>query len=300
MHLKGFLSYIQFEKRFSKHTLDAYRSDLSQFSAYIAEKHNSDDKDLTSITHRQIRSWVVHLMNEKRTPKSVNRKISTLKTYYKYLLRKGAIKKNPMLKVVAPKVAKPLPLFIDKKSIQEIFNLFDKYPASTEKDKFIRIRDLFIVELLYGTGIRRSELLGLKENSFDLKNKTIRVLGKGNKEWLLPMVNNLKDILRQYLEIKKNLFGDSVFLILSNAGQKAYPALIYRIIHKLLSETSSLSRKSPHILRHTFATHLSNNGAELNAIKELLGHASLASTQIYTHNTIDKLKEIHRLAHPKA
>ncbi|MFN0276592.1 MAG: tyrosine-type recombinase/integrase [Chitinophagales bacterium] len=301
MHLNGFFSYLQYEKRYSMHTVNAYRTDIAQFSKFLENQYRITDPEMLEVTHRHVRSWVVELMDEKISAKSVNRKISSLKTYYKFLLKHGAIKKNPMLKVVSPKTAKTLPLFIDKKGMEAVFQYIEtNYPVSTPQESFIQSRDKFILELLYGTGIRRSELLGLKERDFDTSKKTVKVLGKGNKERLLPLGGRIVKIMNEYLGKRNLVFGNAETLFVSNLGKKAYPKLIYSIIHNLLLGNTSITRKSPHVLRHTFATHLSNNGAELNAVKELLGHASLASTQVYTHNTIDKLKKAHRLAHPKA
>lgn len=301
MHLNGFFSYLQFERRYSIHTVDAYRRDIAQYSVFLQTAFHITDTDLLQTTHRHVRAWVVTLMNEKLSAKSVNRKISSLKTYFKYLVKHGVLKKNPMLKVVSPKIPKTLPLFINNKGMDDVFRYIDEnYPSTTPQELFIQSRDKFILELLYGTGMRRSELLGLSEKDFDISKKTIKVLGKGNKERLLPLGNRIVKSMEVYLSKRNIVFGKTQTLFVSNTGKKVNPKLIYTIVHNLLAGNTTLTRKSPHVLRHTFATHLSNNGAELNAVKELLGHATLASTQVYTHNTIDKLKEIHRLAHPKS
>jgi integrase/recombinase XerC len=302
MHLNGFFSYLQFEKRYSKHTVDAYRNDIKQFVAYTYQSEiPAADTDLTKITYRQVRSWVVHLMANKITAKSVNRKISSLKTYYKYLLKQGVIKKSPMQKIVSPKIPKYLPLFIEEKAMDGIFNYMDEhYPNSSPEEQYILLRDKLIIEMLYGTGMRRSELLSVRDQDFDRNKKTVKILGKGNKERILPVSNKILSLLAAYVNQRNNVFGKTQTLLLSNTGGKPYPRMVHNVVHRVLSKNTSLTRNSPHVLRHTFATHLSNNGAELTAVKELLGHATLASTQVYTHNTIDKLKEIHRLAHPKA
>lgn len=301
MYLDKFFSYIEFEKRFSKHTIEAYRSDLLQFADFLSAEYKiQNDDSLLAVNHRQIRAWIIRMMEEKMSPKSVNRKISSLKTYYKFLIRNGVIQKNPLLKVVTPKTSKPLPVFVEKKGMDKVFDILRNYPDANDCERYTGLRDLLIVELLYGTGMRRSELLSLREDSFDLSRNLIKVKGKGNKERLIPFGKNLADLYPLYLNAKKAQFGENEFFLLSDNGRPAYPDLIYKIVKRLLSQTTSLERKSPHVLRHTFATLLSNNGAELNAVKELLGHASLASTQVYTHNKIEKLKEIHHLAHPKA
>lgn len=301
MHLNGFFSYLQFERRYSIHTVDAYRRDIAQYSAFLQTAFHITDIELLQTNHRHVRAWVVALMNEKINAKSVNRKISSLKTYFKYLVKHGVLKKNPMLKVVSPKIPKTLPLFVNSKGMDDVFRYIDEnYPSTTPQELFIQSRDKFILELLYGTGMRRSELLGLSEKDFDISKKTIKVLGKGNKERLLPLGNRIVKSMEDYLSKRNIVFGKTQTLFVSNTGKKVNPKLIYTIVHNLLAGNTTLTRKSPHVLRHTFATHLSNNGAELNAVKELLGHATLASTQVYTHNTIDKLKEIHRLAHPKS
>lgn len=300
MYKKRFYTYLQFEKRYSFNTLDAYKLDLEQFSDFIAKEYPDEDTELLSVHHRQIRAWIIQLMDQQISPKSVNRKISTLKTYFRFLLKQGAILKNPMAKVIAPKTPKPLPVFIEKNNMQSLFGLMeDAYPENTEPEKFIKSRDRLIIEILYSTGIRRAELLGLKEASFNAASKTVKVLGKGNKERIIPVSDELLKLVFEYIGIRNKLVGEKEFLLVTDKGKKAYPGLVHTIVNKLLQNVSTLTRKSPHVLRHTFATHLSNSGAELNAIKELLGHASLASTQVYTHNTIDKLKDIHRHAHPK-
>lgn len=300
MYKKRFYTYLQFEKRYSLNTLDAYKVDLEQFSDFILTQYPDEDPDLISVHHRQIRAWIVQLMDQQISAKSVNRKISTLKTYFRFLLKQEAIRINPMAKVIAPKMPKPLPVFIETNNMNSLFGLIEnEYPESNEMEKFIKARDRLIIEILYSTGIRRAELLGLKNESFNQSSKTVKVLGKGNKERIIPVSDALLKFVFEYIGIRNKLVGEKEFLLVTEKGKKAYPGLIHNIVSSLLEHVSTLTRKSPHVLRHTFATHLSNSGAELNAIKELLGHASLASTQVYTHNTIDKLKDIHRHAHPK-
>lgn len=300
MYIEGFFTYLRYEKRYSPHTIEAYRNDLEQFSEYLHQEFAHTDTDMLDVHHRQVRGWVVSLMQASITAKSVNRKLSSLKSYYRYLLRREIITKDPMARITAPKLPKNLPVFVEEKSMGELFDVIDKmYPADSEMGIFIRLRDTLIMELLYATGMRRAELLSLTDRSFDHAQKNVKVLGKGNKERIIPVSPALLQAVDQYIVERNKLFGSAEVLLVSDTGKKAYPRMIYNIVHRILAEVTTLVRKSPHVLRHTFATHLSNKGAELNAIKELLGHASLASTQVYTHNTIEKLKEIHRLAHPK-
>jgi integrase/recombinase XerC len=300
LHLNGFFAYLQFEKRYSKHTLEAYRHDLQQLGEFLQENAIHAGPEYTELQHRQVRSWVMHLMSTGMQPKSVHRKISSLRTYFRYLLKKGVISKNPMTKVVVPKTGKPLPLFVDAAGIEEMFSMIRQgYPEENALQQFEKARDLLMLDLLYKSGIRRSELIGLTESAFDYSAKQMKVLGKGNKERIIPVSESTFQMLSKYLALRNALFGPQKPLLLTNQGKPAYPNLIYRIVNRAMQGATTLTRKSPHIMRHTFATHLSNNGAELNAVKELLGHASLASTQVYTHNSIDRLKEIYKKAHPK-
>ncbi len=300
MYIEGFYTYLQFEKRYSSNTLEAYQRDLTQFSDFLIKEYGEKDPDMLEVHHRQVRAWIVQLMNGKVSAKSVNRKISSLKTYYKYLLKQNIISRNPMLKVVVPKIPKNLPLFVEKQGMENLFGMIESdYPAETEKDRFVKLRDSLIIELLYSTGMRRGELLGLSDASFDRHQKTVKVLGKGNKERIIPVSTAMLDLVDLYKSERNRLFGQTGLFITTATGKKPYPKMVYSIVNRVLQQVATLTRKSPHVLRHTFATHLSNSGAELNAVKELLGHASLASTQIYTHNTIDQLKKVHKLAHPK-
>lgn len=299
MHLESFYTYLQFEKRYSVHTLEAYKRDIDRFAEFIHREYGDDDPDLLQVHHRQVRAWIIQLM-ETDTPKSVNRRISALKTYYRFCLQQKAITKNPMAKVTAPKTPKNLPLFVEKSGMDTVFGLVaDTYPESTETERFVKLRDTCIVEMLYATGMRRGELLGLTDASFDRSNGQVKVLGKGNKERIIPISPELQRHVDAYIAERNRLFGRSDKFLLTGTGKPAYPKMIYNIVHRVLQQVTTLTRTSPHVLRHTFATHLSNNGAQLNAIKELLGHASLASTQVYTHNTIDQLKKVHKKAHPK-
>ena len=290
---QSFFSYIEYEKRYSKHTLEAYKSDLEQLTIFLAKNESSD---APFATHHDIRNWIVSMMEQKVSARSINRKISTLKSFYKFLMRKGEIKKSPLGKVQSPKTSKRLPVFVELPGIEKLLKEVE-FPEGYEG-----LRDKMIIELFYGTGMRRNELINLKESDLDSYNSQIKVLGKGNKERLIPIHPDLRASIKNFVAEKKKLLehqGD-YYLIVNEKGKKLEPTTVYAVVKKYLNMVTTVDKKSPHVLRHTFATHLMNNGADINAVKELLGHTSLASTQVYTHNTIDKLKEIYRQAHPKA
>lgn len=295
MQLSRFLNYVKHQKRYSAHTITAYKKDIESFLQYL--KSTYEQEDLSNISHAYIRSWIVELTNQKNTPRSINRKLSSLKSYFKFLSREGLIKKNPLLKINSLKTSKRLPVFVEEKNINKLHNEVEY------KEGFSGLRDRLILELLYNTGLRLSELVGLKINSVDLSGNTVRVLGKGKKERIVPFGNALMDLIKEYLALRKKTLGSmesNDYLLLTDAGKKLYPKFVYRLVNKYLTLITTIDKKSPHVLRHTFATHLSNKGADLNAIKELLGHSSLAATQVYTHNTIEKLKQSYKQAHPKA
>jgi integrase/recombinase XerC len=287
-----FLAYIQYEKRYSPHTVTAYRTDLDQFFGYLQIQYNISD--IHEVSHPMIRSWLVYLMEHQVGSRSVNRKLTTLKSFYKFLLREGILDENPMRKITSPKIAKRLPVFVEREKMEMLFN------QVTFSEGYPGIRDRLILELFYSTGMRLSELVNLKETDIDFHHDTIKVLGKRNKERLIPFSMKFEFLLKSYLDEKGKAFGDRDDLFLTDKGRKIYPKLVYRIVNRYIGEVTTMGKKSPHVLRHTFATHLLNNGAELNAVKELLGHASLSATQVYTHNTIEKLKRIYKQAHPKA
>jgi integrase/recombinase XerC len=296
MFLDRFIQYIKFEKRYSPHTVSAYQSDLDQFMHFL----NHPETTVThpsEITHYQIRNWMVELMNQQLTARSVNRKIATLRKYFKFLLQDGLITVNPASKITAPKIPKNLPVVVEDAKLTRMLD-----DSEVFTDDFKGVRDKLIVEMLFGTGIRLSELLGIKETDINIYEGTIKVLGKRNKQRIVPLNNELKLLVNKYLELKKSEDFDnkSLTLFVTNKGADAYPKLIYLTVQKYLSYISTQNKKSPHVLRHTFATSLLNNGADLNAIKELLGHANLSATQIYTHNSVERLKSIYKLAHPKA
>jgi integrase/recombinase XerC len=286
----AFIEYIQFEKRFSNHTLVAYTNDLDQFIQYLITTYEIDK--ITDINHTLIRSWVVFLMEQKIVPRSVNRKITTLKTFYKFLLRQGVVAENPMLKIQSPKTSKRLPVFVEKEGMDILLDSIDF------GDDFEGQRNKLIIEIFYSTGMRLTELVNLKQLDVDLYQSHLKVLGKRNKERIIPFNPILKEQIKIYLQAKPTLNDE--FLFITSSGAKMYDKLVYRIVNAYLSQITTVDKKSPHVLRHTFATHMLNNGANLNSIKELLGHASLSATQVYTHNTVEKLKNIHKQAHPKA
>jgi integrase/recombinase XerC len=291
--LESFLSYIEYERRYSKHTIESYKNDLEQFFYYLKTEYQKEEIELAN--HLEIRSWIVQMMEAEISPRSINRKLSTLKSFFKFLMRKGAVKKSPMSKVLAPKTSKRLPVFVEKSGIERLLKDIE-FPEGFEGE-----RDRMIIDLFYNTGMRRSELLNLKETDMDSYNAQIKVLGKGNKERIIPIQPQLRDSIKNYIATKNNaILNPSIYLFVNNEGKQLAPSNIYQIVKKYLNMVTTIDKKSPHVLRHTFATHLMNNGADINAVKELLGHSSLAATQVYTHNTIDKLKNIYKQAHPKA
>lgn len=293
MKKSAFLQYLQFEKRFSQHTLTAYKNDLEQFFSFLSEVYSISSA--IEVKHIHIRSWIVHLMQNDISSRSINRKLSTLKTYFKFMQKRGDVLENPALKIVSPKSKKRLVSFHDKSNVESLLNDFEF------EDSFVGIRDKTIIEVLYATGMRRSELIHLKEEDIDFSQRYVKLMGKGKKERLVPFSSSLDHELRKYIASRTEAFETpELFLFLTEKGKKLYPKLVYNIVKKYLGLVTSNEQKGPHTLRHTFATHLSDNGAELNAVKELLGHSSLAATQIYTHNSIDRIKKAYESAHPKA
>ena len=288
MYLEEFFTYIKSEKRFSDHTIISYTTDLNQFSKFLKDEYDIIDQSKASF--KIIRNWVSILVESGLKSNSVNRKISTLKTFYKFLCMCNYLNSNPTLKLLSPKSSKRLPVFVEKENMNNLFdsNFFD--------NSFCGRRDKLIIELFYFTGIRLSELINIKISDLDFVNSQIKVLGKRNKERLIPITYNVLNTLSDF----KNMFNPKNFLFSDENGKKLYSKKVYRIVNKYLAKISSIQKKSPHVLRHSFATHMLNNGADINAIKEILGHANLSATQIYTHNSIKKLKNVHKQAHPKA
>ncbi|XOV92353.1 MAG: tyrosine-type recombinase/integrase [Bacteroidota bacterium] len=292
--IESFLRYLQFEKRYSNHTLEAYRRDLSQFTDYL--KETFEISDFHESEHVHLRGWIVSQIESGISPRSVNRKIATLKSFYKFLQSREHLVKNPASRLKPLKTEKKLPSFVRE---AEIDNLLDQIEYS---DDFEGLRDKLILELLYGTGIRLAELIGLKDQDINNFQENIKVLGKRNKERVIPIGKNLVQLIKRYKEKRQlEVFEEmNRFLLVTNSGQQLYPMFVYRLVKKYLQLVTTLSKKSPHVLRHTFATHLLNKGADLNAVKDLLGHTSLAATQVYTHNSMEKLKSVFDQAHPKA
>jgi len=287
-----FCDYLTHQKRYSTHTVTAYQTDLTQFSFFLSDHY--DKISLKEIDSSIIRSWIVSLIEQEISTRTINRKISSLKSFYNYLLKNHLVENNPLKKIVSPKTSKRLPVFISE---TEMLNLFEN---QIFEDNFEDKRDQLILELFYATGIRLSELINITLSDVDIINLTLKVLGKRNKERIVPINNNLSIIIQEYLSKRQNDVYHSNFLLLTLKGEKVYEKLVYRIVNRYLSNVTKASKKSPHVLRHTFATHMLNNGADLNSIKEILGHSSLSATQVYTHNTIEKLKNIHKQAHPRA
>lgn len=303
MFTERFIQYIKFEKRYSPHTVSAYQSDLDQFIGYLnnPDKLNpAPDPEIThpsQITHHLIRNWMVEMMSHDIMARSINRKIATLRKYFKFLLQEGIITHNPTSKISTPKIPKNLPIVVEDVKLTQ---MLDDNVVFT--NNFKGLRDKVVIEMLFGTGMRLAELLGVKESDINVYEGTVKVLGKRNKQRIIPINNELKLLIAAYLEAKKseNFHNNSTALLVTDKGADAYPKLIYLIVQKYLSHISTQNKKSPHVLRHTFATSLLNRGADLNAIKELLGHANLSATQIYTHNSVERLKSIYKQAHPKA
>ena len=292
MGIKSFLQYLRYEKRFSPHTVLAYQNDLQQFFVYLKDLYETED--VSAITYSMVRSWIVDLMEKEISPRSVNRKITTLKTFYKFLLRQGKVHSNPMLKVQSPKTSKRLPVFIDEKQMELLFTQTDF------GEGFEATRDRLMLEIFYATGMRLSELIGLQDSSIDTFQCQVKVLGKRNKERIIPFTKKLKDLIDVYLKTRQDIISNSSVFFVTAKGKKLYPKIVYRMVTNRLGTVTTLDKKSPHILRHTFATHMLNRGADINSVKELLGHANLSATQVSTHNTIEKLKQVYKQAHPRA
>ena len=297
-HVIGpFIDYLRFEKRFSQHTVRAYQDDLIQFFDFLELQFGS--MELSAIQASFVRSWLASMKDVGMSSRTLNRKISSLKTFFRYQVRQGILEFTPMTNVVAPKVEKRLPVWVREDEMK-------KWGSGEveKKESPWRMRTrILVTKLLYYTGIRTSELLGLKENAIDFSYRHIKVLGKGNKERIIPMEEDLLTEIKEYMQEKRKEFEDPDlnYLFVYGKGKKLYQRLMYDMVKETIQETgTTIDKKSPHVLRHTFATHLLNNGADINSVKELLGHASLAATQVYTHNTIEKLKDVYRKAHPKA
>jgi integrase/recombinase XerC len=294
---KSFLNYLKFEKRYSLHTINSYQADLGDFFSYQLSQFG--EMDLPNINQPIIRSWLAQLKAEKFSSKTINRKISSLRSFFKYQLKTGKISSSPMININSPKLSRRLPVFVKETDSKK---MIEGLTAAAEDWKSLNSK--MLITIFYATGMRLSELIGLKETQVDFSRSQIKVLGKGNKERIIPVSGELLASIKEYELLKRKEFDLSKekekFLLVTEKGKKMYPKYAYLLVKEALNGISTLDKRSPHVLRHTFATHLMNNGADLNAVKELLGHSSLASTQVYTHNSIEKLKDVYKKAHPKA
>jgi len=293
-HKESFLEHLKIEKRYSLHTVRSYQNDLDQFFTWLTDNEMSSDPG--DITSHQVRAWVVKLIENGISPVSVHRKISCLRVFFRYLRKEGIVHHDPLEKVVLPKRKKSLPQFVGEEALDK---LLDDYNFGSD---FNGIRNRTIIEMLYMTGMRRSELIGLSESDVDLKEETVKVTGKRNKQRIIPLTRVFASRLEEYLKAKNEVTGldSNNWFFITNKGNKLYDKYVYNIVKGYLAMVTTIEKKSPHILRHTFATHMLNRGADLNSIKEFLGHANLSATQIYTHNTFEKLKKIYKQAHPRA
>lgn len=293
MNTTAFFDYLSHERRYSEHTLRAYRTDLNQFEEFLRMVYEMDD--LLEVRGPMVRSWIVSLMNEDYEPRSIQRKATSLKTFYKFMLREGQIDKNPTAQLQTPKVRKRLPVVVPEEDMGALLD--QRY----FEEGFEGVRDRLIIMLLYHTGMRRAELMGLLQKNVDLGRAQLKVLGKRNKERMIPIQTELATAIEDYNREREGLHRavEAPELLLTQKGKKLYPKLVYRVVNRYLSYVSSVEKKSPHVLRHSFATHLLNAGAELSAIKELLGHANLSATQVYTHHSVDQLKKVYNQAHPR-
>ena len=293
MLIDSFLDYLRYERNYSNYTIEAYSKDLRQFEEYVKLNKESVfvpgdvDADL-------VRSWIVSLMDEKISPVSVNRKLSSVKSFFKFLMKQGSISVNPLRLITGPKTKKPLPYFVRDKEMELLLD------GDGFDEDFEGVRDRLILEMLYDTGIRRSELIGIQDSDVDFGAMQIRVTGKRNKQRLIPFAEGLKNLIQAYTEVRNREVGsESGWFFVRKNGEQLSAGIVYTIVKKKLSEIPTLAKRSPHVLRHSFATSMLNNGAELNAVKELLGHSSLASTSVYTHTTFEELKKVYH-AHPRA
>lgn len=293
-HKESFLQFLQIEKRYSPHTVRSYRNDLDQFANFLSD--NEMFSDVNDITSHQIRAWIVYLIDNGISPVTVHRKISCLRRFYNYLRKEGIVKTDPLEKIVLPKQKKKLPVFVEEEALDRLFD------SVNFGNDFSGLRNRTIIEMLYMTGIRRAELTEIRYEDVSLSDATVRVTGKRNKQRIIPLSQLFVTRLREYIGARNKIVSDTAgsWFFITDKGNKLYDKYVYNIVKAYLSMVTTIEKKSPHVLRHTFATHMLNRGADLNAIKEFLGHANLSATQIYTHNTFEKLKRIHKKAHPRA
>ena len=289
---ESFINFLQYEKRYSSHTVKAYKNDLDQFVEFCTKMVG--DFDVKEVDRKLVRSWIVSLMGDELTPRSVGRKVTTIKSFYNFLLKEQVVENNPAINVPLPKIRKKLPNFVEESSLSKLLD------ECMFESTFRGVRDKLIIALFYGTGMRSSELRALKEKDFNIKDYLIRVLGKRQKERIIPYPREINNLLQEYVVVRnKEVGSNSDFLLVTEKGKQVYEKLIYRVVKTNLAKVTSLEKKSPHVLRHSYATHLLNKGADLNAVKELLGHSNLAATQVYTHTTFEKLHESYKQAHPR-
>ena len=292
--IQSFLDYLKYEKRYSVHTLTSYQNDLIDFIDFLETQFGG--VSLKEVTHTYVRSWLASIKDNGLGSRSINRKISSLNSFFKYHLRTGTIEASPMVKVISPKAGKRLPVFVSEEDTRKLVEAINR-----SADDWKSLNTKMLITIFYATGMRLSELINLREKQVDFSKSQVKVLGKGNKERIIPVSKEVVKMIKSYQQLKEKDFGKTDdTLLVTEKGKKMYPRYAWLLVNQVLGQASTLDKKSPHVLRHTFATHLMNNGANLNAVKELLGHSSLASTQIYTHNTIEKLKDVYKKAHPKA
>ncbi|MCQ2192605.1 MAG: tyrosine recombinase XerC [Paludibacteraceae bacterium] len=295
MFIDKFLQYIKYEKAYSSHTFISYQTDMKQFAAFVEKRKGGFNPP--DITAKDIREWILAIMNDGVGSRSVNRKLTTLRTFFKYMLKEGYVETDPMAKVKPPKMQKRLPVFLREEQMEELLDV-DK---NLFPDDFEGKRDHLIIEMFYNLGVRLSELINIKDSDIDFDRKTVRVTGKRNKQRYIPFGNSLKsDILAFVSDRDAEVGSEEGWLLVRKTGKKLYPMLVWRVVEKYITSVSTLKKRSPHVLRHTFATAMLNNGADIDAVKELLGHANLAATEVYTHTTFERLRSIYKQAHPRA
>ena len=295
MFIDKFLQYIKYEKAYSSHTFISYQTDMKQFAAFVEKQKGGFNPP--DITAKDIREWILAIMNDGVGSRSVNRKLTTLRTFFKYMLKEGYVETDPMAKVKPPKMQKRLPVFLREEQMEELLDV-DK---NLFPDDFEGKRDHLIIEMFYNLGVRLSELINIKDSDIDFDRKTVRVTGKRNKQRYIPFGNSLKsDILAFVSDRDAEVGSEEGWLLVRKTGKKLYPMLVWRVVEKYITSVSTLKKRSPHVLRHTFATAMLNNGADIDAVKELLGHANLAATEVYTHTTFERLRSIYKQAHPRA